>query len=117
MKLPILLSAVVLAGHASAFYGQMADSANMINEGGNYQLIYLTDYNTGSTYTGTLYGGFNACTSQECTVSFHETSSGGYQFKALMWRTSDGCHNIDFQGALSAGHGYCCGSLPCDFSA
>lgn len=50
-------------------------------------------------------------------ISFYETSAGGYEFGALMWRTSDGCHNIDFEGALDAGHGYCCGSLPCDFSA
>ncbi|KAJ5634843.1 hypothetical protein N7528_002685 [Penicillium herquei] len=117
MKFPILLTAAALAGHAHAFYGQMAASAYEENEGGIFQVIYLTDYNTGSTYSGTLYGGFNDCTSYECTVDFYETSSGGYDFPALMWRTSDGCHNIDFEGAFDAGHGYCCGSLPCDFTA
>lgn len=49
--------------------------------------------------------------------SFNEDTPGGYYFSASLWRTSDGCHNIDFEGALSAGHGYCCGSLPCDISA
>jgi hypothetical protein len=49
--------------------------------------------------------------------SFEETSDGGYGFNALIWRTSNGCHNIDFKGALDAGHGYCCGSLPCYITA
>jgi hypothetical protein len=48
---------------------------------------------------------------------FDETSPGGYSFYAKLWKTSDGCHNIDFGGALGSGHGYCCGSLPCDISA
>lgn len=48
--------------------------------------------------------------------SFYETSPGGYNFNGKMWRTSDGCHNIDFLGSLGSGHGFCCGSLPCDFS-
>ncbi|KAJ5666873.1 hypothetical protein N7462_011282 [Penicillium macrosclerotiorum] len=117
MKIPFILSAAALIGHASAFYGQMAASAYEANEGGVFQIIYLTDYNSGSTYSGTLYGGFNSCTSSECSIDFYETSPGGYDFTALMWRTSDGCHNINFEGALSAGHGYCCGSLPCDFTA
>ncbi|KAJ5748779.1 uncharacterized protein N7511_010475 [Penicillium nucicola] len=119
MKFSLMLSAtaLALANQASAFYGQMAASAYEANEGGTFQIIYLTDYNTGSTYSGTLYGGFNSCTSSECAVIFHETSAGTYGFTAEMWRTSDGCHNIDFQGAFDAGHGYCCGSLPCDFSA
>ncbi|KAJ5286780.1 hypothetical protein N7478_002466 [Penicillium angulare] len=113
----VLATVAALAGSANAFYGQMAASAYELNEGGNYQIIYLTDYNTGSTYQGTLWGGFNACTSTECSAGFSETSPGGYDFTAALWRTSDGCHNIDFNGAFSAGHGYCCGSLPCDFSA
>jgi hypothetical protein len=47
-----------------------------------------------------------------------QTAGGGtYNFEATLWRTDDGCHNIDFLGALDAGHGYCCGSLPCDFTA
>lgn len=68
MKFPLVLSTLALAGHASAFYGQMAASAYEQNEGGTFQIIYLTDYNTGSTYSGTLRGGFNACTSTECSV-------------------------------------------------
>lgn len=51
------------------------------------------------------------------TPSFVETSPGGYKFTARMWRTYDGCHNIDFDGALDAGHGWCCGKLPCDIKA
>jgi len=70
MKFSLLLSAtaLALANQASAFYGQMAASDYSANEGGVYQIIYLTDYNTGSTYSGTLYGGFNACASSECTI-------------------------------------------------
>ncbi|KAJ5997287.1 hypothetical protein N7522_008947 [Penicillium canescens] len=119
MKFSLMLSAtaLALANRASAFYGQMAASDYSANEGGTFQIIYLTDYNTGSTYSGTLRGGFNGCTSSQCPVSFYETSPGGYGFNALMWRTNDGCHNINFEGALSAGHGWCCGSLPCDFTA
>jgi hypothetical protein len=48
---------------------------------------------------------------------FNEYTAGGYHFNARLWRTNDGCHNIDFEGALDAHHGYCCGSLPCDFTA
>ncbi|KAJ5896425.1 uncharacterized protein N7473_005824 [Penicillium subrubescens] len=117
MKFPAFLSAVALFGHASAFYGQMSASDYFINEGGVYQNVYLKDDKTGSTYSGYLRGGFNGCTSSPCNLQFSETSAGGYAFYASMWRTSDGCHNIDFQGALDSHHGYCCGSLPCDFSA
>jgi hypothetical protein len=72
MKLSLLLSAtaLALANHASAFYGQMAASDYSANEGGVYQIIYLTDYSTGSTYSGTLYGGFNSCTSTECSIRY-----------------------------------------------
>ncbi|KAJ5628229.1 hypothetical protein N7490_010457 [Penicillium lividum] len=117
MQFSLFVTVATLASYASAFSGQMAASAYEANEGGVFQIIYLTDYTSGSTYSGTLYGGFNGCASSECSVDFYETSPGGYEFTALMWRTSDGCHNIDFEGALSAGHGYCCGSLPCDFTA
>ncbi|GFP59447.1 hypothetical protein TASIC1_0013014300 [Trichoderma asperellum] len=104
-----------LAGPATAFYGQMAANAlTVTGEGPAYQLITLTDYNTGSIYSGDLNGGFR---SEQATVFFGEDTPGGYDFYALMWETDDGCYNIDFQGALSAGHGWCCGSLPCDFTA
>lgn len=49
--------------------------------------------------------------------SCQETSPGGYNFNAQFWVTSDGCANIDFEGALSAGHGWCCGGMPCDLTA
>ena len=62
------MAVFALAGQAHAFYGQMAASDYIINEGGVSQTIYLTDYNTGSTYQGTLYGGFNGCTSTECNI-------------------------------------------------
>ncbi|KAJ5928366.1 hypothetical protein N7466_007322 [Penicillium verhagenii] len=124
MKFPVLLSAVALAGHAHAFYGKMtaSDYESSVPKGGTgvsevLQYITLTDLNTGSMYEGVLEGGFDGCTSEECSIYFVETTTGDYNFYALMWRTSDGCHNIDFEGAFSAGHGYCCGSLPCDFSA
>ncbi|KAJ5752488.1 hypothetical protein N7520_009405 [Penicillium odoratum] len=117
MQFSLFVTVATLASYASAFTGQMAASAYEENEGGVFQIIYLTDYTSGSTYSGTLFGGFDGCTTGECIVDFSETSSGGYEFHALMWRTSDGCHNIDFEGALDAGHGYCCGSLPCDFTA
>ncbi|CEJ60717.1 hypothetical protein PMG11_09280 [Penicillium brasilianum] len=95
----------------------MAATALSSNEGTNFQTISLTDYNTGSNYSGMLWGGLNACTTSECPIRFHETSAGGYTFNAKMWRTSNGCHNIDFEGALDAHHVYCCGSLPRDFTA
>ncbi|CAI7575415.1 unnamed protein product [Penicillium manginii] len=84
MKFLSLLGASLLAGHVSAFHGQLAASG------------YIENPNS---------------------PGFEETSPGGYGFGALVWRTSDGCHNIDFQGALNSGHGYCCGSLPCDITA
>ncbi|KAJ5247352.1 hypothetical protein N7468_002335 [Penicillium chermesinum] len=68
MKIQFLLSAFTIARTATAFYGQMAASDYILNEGGVSQDIYLTDYNTGSTYMAILYGGFNACTSTECSV-------------------------------------------------
>ena len=65
----ILSTAVIaMAGQVYGFYGQMAASDYILNEGGVSQTIYLTDYNTGSTYQGTLYGGFNACTTSECSI-------------------------------------------------
>lgn len=71
MKIPLLVSAtaLALANEASAFWGQMAASAYSQNEGGTYQIITLIDYNTGSVYSGTLYGGFNACTTSQCSIS------------------------------------------------
>jgi hypothetical protein len=48
---------------------------------------------------------------------FIEQTPGVYNYAAKIWRTDDGCHNIDFNGYLDAHHGYCCGSLPCDIWA
>lgn len=61
MKFLAFLSAVALFGHASAFRGQMAASEYELNEGGSWQDITLSDYTTGSTYKGSLRGGFDAC--------------------------------------------------------
>ncbi|KAL3490341.1 hypothetical protein BJX62DRAFT_238154 [Aspergillus germanicus] len=105
---------------AHAFKGDMGASEYWTDGGSpNWasQTIYLTDNYTKSTYEGKLLGGFNWCVTRQCKVNFHETSEGGYQFTANMWKTNDGCHNIDFLGALDAHHGYCCGSLPCQFTA
>ncbi|KAI0123324.1 hypothetical protein BJ170DRAFT_687339 [Xylariales sp. AK1849] len=49
-------------------------------------------------------------------VSCRETSPGGYNFNAKFWQTSDGCNNIDFEGAFNLGHEWCCGGAPCDLS-
>jgi hypothetical protein len=51
------------------------------------------------------------------TNRFFEVRGAAYNPIVNMWRTDDGCHNIDFLGALDAYHGYCCGPLPCDFTA
>ncbi|KAJ5907051.1 uncharacterized protein N7473_003967 [Penicillium subrubescens] len=109
MKFTLLLGAVAaLASRVTAFNGEMNASGYYSNG----QDIYLTDYTTGESYSGTLPGGFNAC------VNTKETGTdGSYSFNAHMWRTNDGCHNIDFDGALDAHHGYCCGKLPCAFTA
>ncbi|RFU79711.1 hypothetical protein TARUN_2517 [Trichoderma arundinaceum] len=113
----IFFGIAALPGIAAAWNGQVAAGKKFLTEGGDYQYIYLTDYTTGSTYEALLYGGFDGCTTSECSVGFAETSPGGYDFTAYVWRTPDGCHNIDFKGAFDAGHGYCCGSLPCNLSA
>lgn len=67
MKVAVIFGAVAaLAGPATAFYGQMAASALTVSgEGPAYQLITLTDYNTGSIYSGDLNGGFR---SEQATV-------------------------------------------------
>ncbi|PNP48043.1 hypothetical protein TGAM01_v200423 [Trichoderma gamsii] len=116
MKVATLFGAVAaLAGPAAAFWGQMAaGNLEVTGEGPASQTITLTDYNTGSKYSGQLVGGFSG---NGKSVFFNEITPGGYYFYASLWRTSDGCHNIDFEGALSAGHGFCCGSLPCDLGA
>ncbi|KAL7901046.1 hypothetical protein HDV63DRAFT_364866 [Trichoderma sp. SZMC 28014] len=117
MKAYILLSVAALCGSATAFWGQLAAGAIQGSEGGDYQYIYLTDYDTGSQYETLLHDGFSGCVSSPCSVGFGETSPGGYNFNALLWRSSDGCHHIDFQGALDSHSGSCCGSLPCDIGA
>jgi hypothetical protein len=70
MKLTTFLGAVAaFTGHATAFNGQMAASDYISFPGGiQEQYIYLTDYNTGSTYQGTLVGGFDGCTTTQCSV-------------------------------------------------
>lgn len=69
MKIPILFAAATFAGHATAFWGQLKAGAYNGGEGEMItQDIYLTDYNTGSTYYTLLHGGFNACGTGECDV-------------------------------------------------
>lgn len=70
MKYQLLLSTLALLGHASAFSGQMAASALIDQEGPSFQTIYLTDYNTGSTYQGLLYGGFKSCSAIQCSILY-----------------------------------------------
>jgi hypothetical protein len=62
MKSSTVLSAVAaLAGPAAAFWGQLAAGTLAVTgEGPASQPIYLTDYNTGSTYSGRLTFGFTA---------------------------------------------------------
>jgi hypothetical protein len=69
MKTPIAFSALALAGQAAAWYGQMSADAYNQGEGGTItQGLHLTDYSTGSTYEGWIYGGFDACVSTQCSV-------------------------------------------------
>ncbi|KAJ5378149.1 uncharacterized protein N7496_005558 [Penicillium cataractarum] len=69
MKTTLLLGAITsLASHATAFYGQMAASGYIDINGFPYQYVYLTDYNTGSTYQGLTTPGFNGCTDVHCGI-------------------------------------------------
>jgi hypothetical protein len=71
MKLLSLFAASLLAGHVSAFHGQLASSGYIEIAGApadTYQWIYLTDYATGSTYAGTVEGGWNNCADQQCWI-------------------------------------------------
>jgi hypothetical protein len=74
MKLPSVLSttaAALLLGNASAFSGQMAAGEYTLSAQLGYgQSITLTDYYTGSQYYAWLYGGFNACVNNKCTVQY-----------------------------------------------
>ncbi|KAJ5372855.1 hypothetical protein N7517_004861 [Penicillium concentricum] len=119
MKIPVLFAAAIFTGRATAFWGQLKAGPYNDGEGGMIaQDIYVTDYNTGSVYYTLLDGGFDACATGQCDVFFQEESGDkSYYFSARLWRTTNGCHNIDFLGALDAHHGYCCGSLPCDIAA
>jgi hypothetical protein len=68
MKAYVLLSLVAFCGSATAFWGQLAAGDIMQSEGGEYQFIYLTDYNTGSKYETELHDGFSGCVSSKCTA-------------------------------------------------
>ncbi|KAM0259019.1 hypothetical protein ACHAQJ_003518 [Trichoderma viride] len=118
MKSFVPFTIAAFAGMANAWWGQLSDEPPIGTVGGpDIQYIFLRDYDTGSTYQGNIVTGWSACTTSECSIRFDETSPGGYDFTANIWRTSDGCHHIDFKGAFNAGQGYCCGSLPCDIGA
>ncbi|RFU24879.1 hypothetical protein B7463_g11463, partial [Scytalidium lignicola] len=106
----------ILAGNASAFYGQLSLDEEC-SEGCN-TVLNILDHHAGSTYTcGAVNPSF--CTHEgACKVLCQETSKGGYNWNAEFWQTSDGCHNINFEGAFGgAGHGYCCGGAPCNIGA
>jgi hypothetical protein len=68
MKFFALFTIAAFSGMANAWYGQLAAGPKRASEGPIYQDIYLTDYATGSTYTGTLVDGFDACTRSQCPV-------------------------------------------------
>lgn len=57
----ILLNIAALCGAANAFWGQMTAEPKHEDEGGTYQWVHLTDYNTGSKYSTQLPGGFDGC--------------------------------------------------------
>jgi hypothetical protein len=52
------LSLLALTGSAAAWYGQLNAGDLQYGKGGPYQQVYLTDYNTGSQYSGVLSGGW-----------------------------------------------------------
>ncbi|PON30905.1 hypothetical protein TGAM01_v200325 [Trichoderma gamsii] len=108
-------SLLALTSSAAAFSGQFSTWYEGGGEGPGILHIYVTDYSTGSTYEGRDYDG--SLSSQGKEISFVETSDGDYSWNASVWVTSDGCFNIDFQGAFGVGHGYCCGGFPCNLSA
>ncbi|KAK4212298.1 hypothetical protein QBC37DRAFT_425212 [Rhypophila decipiens] len=113
--IPALMGTVsFFTGISSAFNGQLRLDT-VCSEGCN-TVLNLRDYDTGSTYTcGVLVPSF--CSYEgRCPVICRETSPGGYNFNAQFWQTSDGCDNIDFEGALDSHHEYCCGGAPCDIS-
>ncbi|KAL6903268.1 hypothetical protein GGI43DRAFT_401608 [Trichoderma evansii] len=122
MKLSTL-GILALTGSAAAWWGQL----NSGDQSGPWIEVYLTDYNTGSGYYGTLWGGWGPNGVNTANMIYMEDiayrnsfveDTGGYTFNASLWQTSDGCYNIDFEGAFSgAGHGYCCDGLPCDIGA
>ncbi|KAI1370940.1 hypothetical protein F4677DRAFT_464640 [Hypoxylon crocopeplum] len=106
-----------LASSAAAFWGQLSLDTDCGSSEGCLTILGLLDYDTGSTYTcGNVYPP-NCPNEGSCSVFCQETSGGGYNFDAKFWQTSDGCENIDFEGALDSHHGYCCGGTPCDIAA
>ncbi|KAL3439792.1 hypothetical protein BJX65DRAFT_315413 [Aspergillus insuetus] len=112
------LLSLSLAGFATAFHGSLGASPYIRDPSGYYQYIYLEDYLTGSKWAARVDGGWDNCADGAfCWASFIEQTPGVYNYAAKIWRTDDGCHNIDFNGYLDAHHGYCCGSLPCDIWA
>ncbi|KAL2810761.1 hypothetical protein BJX63DRAFT_434000 [Aspergillus granulosus] len=68
MKISLLLSTIIfLVNQATAWHGSMAASGYFDSGDGHgiRQIIYLTDYTTGSTWQTTFYGGFNGCNPNE----------------------------------------------------
>ncbi|KAH8657714.1 hypothetical protein BX600DRAFT_552005 [Xylariales sp. PMI_506] len=110
MKTAFVTAFASVLGLVSAFNGQVDYHGSTGSEGSNPQ-VFLTDYDTGSTY----YTGAVVLTPDVWSnVYFIESSAGGYDFNARVKTTSTNCFHVDFEGALDAGWYYCCGGVPCD---
>ncbi|KAF3404534.1 hypothetical protein DPV78_002044 [Talaromyces pinophilus] len=119
--LATVLGALTLTVRVSAWYGSVTKGDDC-GSGGCSGYLDLTDYNTGSTYwCGWIYpDSSSACSGSgnACSITCYETSPGGYNFPIQYWKTSDGCQNINFEGAFGgAGHGWCCDPTSCSLTA
>lgn len=70
MKFIGLLATPLLAVCVCAFHGRL-EASQYYYAGPSliFQNINLVDFYTGSTYTGTLNGGFNNCVSKQCFIT------------------------------------------------
>lgn len=77
------LSLLALTGPAAAWWGQVYTQYQGGNEGGGIFWVYLTDYDTGSTYTGELFGNINQSGQELGWVYEYMNSTAG---KSLTWK-------------------------------